>query len=82
METENAVNRENARKKGLNRTMQYGNSTKVSDLLMAVFRFKSYYVVWKLFASVLAPAVLAAFKSYYVVWKLSFDHAHHLHNAV
>ena len=35
-----------------------------------LFRFKSYYVVWKRTAYFVAGLCFAKFKSYYVVWKL------------
>ena len=33
-------------------------------------RFKSYYVVWKLFFDIICVLCVWKFKSYYVVWKL------------
>ena len=35
-------------------------------------RFKSYYVVWKLYKIIYRGENIATFKSYYVVWKLIF----------
>ena len=36
-------------------------------------KFKSYYVVWKLFCAPVINGIFFAFKSYYVVWKLISD---------
>ena len=33
--------------KGLNRTMQYGNSWVICEIIKKKIKFKSYYVVWK-----------------------------------
>ena len=62
----------------LNRTMQYGNSSGEGQELRQSRKFKSYYVVWKLFASVQASTKTAGFKSYYVVWK-PFELVSHHH---
>ena len=53
----------------LNRTMQYGNSGQEKNMPQRRSRFKSYYVVWKLF-SISIIFFPDRFKSYYVVWKL------------
>ena len=39
-------------------------------LLWYYYKFKSYYVVWKLFGFFATKRASAVFKSYYVVWKL------------
>ncbi len=51
----------------LNRTMQYGNYI-ILFLSNINLKFKSHYVVWKLYFIILIPAT--TFKSHYVVWKL------------
>ena len=38
---------------------------------LKIYLFKSYYVVWKQYASFSSPSLLPGFKSYYVVWKRS-----------
>ena len=52
----------------LNRTMQYGNHTRVS-LCLSLHKFKSYYVVWKPSKRTQHFGYRQSFKSYYVVWK-------------
>ena len=55
---------------GLNRTMQYGNYTYFFFVTHIFFKFKSYYVVWKLTKLPYTRPYPTRFKSYYVVWKL------------
>ena len=38
-----------------------------------VYRFKSYYVVWKLLKMTTSKSDIFVFKSYYVVWKLGTE---------
>ena len=54
---------------GLNRTMQYGNEFNSFLVAYVLFKFKSYYVVWKPFFLHLGGQQFRTFKSYYVVWK-------------
>ena len=50
--------------------MQYGNG-KVYDVdFDGNIKFKSYYVVWKLYNQTIQQIFYEMFKSYYVVWKL------------
>ena len=53
----------------LNRTMQYGNRSGQRGFHAVANRFKSYYVVWKLFFHFADKSATVLFKSYYVVWK-------------
>ena len=41
----------------------------VQEVVPSPYPFKSYYVVWKLYASFSSVSLAPGFKSYYVVWK-------------
>ena len=49
--------------------MQYGNKKKENAFYAEALKFKSYYVVWKLFKMQGKANIETLFKSYYVVWK-------------
>ena len=53
METLAVFENSSLAKKCLNRTMQYGNKS-VDDSTQVGCEFKSYYVVWKLFFSMMS----------------------------
>ena len=72
METFFTIQLFSRRRQCLNRTMQYGNFFFRASTSSRLRLFKSYYVVWKPFISVVSSSLNIGFKSYYVVWKPAF----------
>ena len=49
-----------------------------TDKFYVVWKFKSYYVVWKQRVNEYSVAIANMFKSYYVVWKLILSSITHI----